>query len=82
MQWNIPSTPRCAPRRMSHQKIKQEKACVAEMLAGGQIEPSDSPWSAPVVLVTKNGRWDPILCGLPPVELGDGQGRLPLASHR
>ena len=48
------STPiRCAPRRMSPQKIKQEKACVAEMLAGVQIEPSDSPWSAPVVLVTK-----------------------------
>ena len=48
------STPiRCAPRRMSPQKIKQEENCVAEMLAGGQIEPSDSPWSAPVVLVTK-----------------------------
>ena len=48
------STPiRCAPRRMSPQKIKQEEACVAEMLAGGQIESSDSPWSAPVVLVTK-----------------------------
>ena len=44
---------RCAPRQMSHQKIKQEEACVAEMLTGGQIEPSDSPWSAPVVLVTK-----------------------------
>ena len=43
---------RCAPRRMSPQKIKQE-ACVEEMLTGGQIEPSDSPWSAPVVLVTK-----------------------------
>ena len=43
----------CAPRRMSPQKIKQEEACVAEMLTGGQIEPSDSPWSAPVVLVTK-----------------------------
>ena len=36
---------RCAPRRMSPQKIKQEEAC--------QIEPSDTPWSAPVVLVTK-----------------------------
>ena len=38
---------------MSPQKIKPEEACVTEMLAGGQIEPSDSPWSAPVVLVTK-----------------------------
>ena len=48
------STPiRCAPRRMSPQKIKQEESCVAQMLAVGQIEPSDSPWSAPVVLVTK-----------------------------
>ena len=42
------STPiRCDPRQMSPQKIKQEEACVAEMLTGGQIEPSDSPWSAP-----------------------------------
>ena len=50
---------RCAPRRMSPQKIKQEESCVAEMLTGGQIEPSDSPWSAPVVLVTKKdgGTW-------------------------
>ena len=44
---------RCAPRRMSSQKIKREEICVDEMLAGGQIEPSESPWSAPVVLVTK-----------------------------
>ena len=44
---------RCAPRRMSPQNIKQEEVCVDEMLSGGQIEPSDSPWSAPVVLVTK-----------------------------
>ena len=44
---------RCAPRRMSPQRIKQEEVCIEEMLSGGQIEPSDSPWSAPVVLVTK-----------------------------
>ena len=44
---------RCAPWRMSPQKIKQEETCVEEMLTGGQIEPSDSPWSAPVVLVIK-----------------------------
>ena len=47
------STIRCAPRRMSPQKMKKEEECVAEMLTGGQIEPSDSPWSSPVVLVTK-----------------------------
>ena len=39
---------RCAPRRMSSQKIKREETCVEEMLAGGQIEPSESLWSAPV----------------------------------
>ena len=44
---------RCAPRRMSPQKNKKEEACVTEMLTGSQIELSDSPWSAPVVLVTK-----------------------------
>ena len=44
---------RCAPRRMSPQKMKKEEECVAEILTGGQIEPSDSPWSSPVVLVTK-----------------------------
>ena len=57
MLWNTidtgDSSPiRCAPRRMSPQKIKQEEAYVEQMLSGGQIEPSDSPWSAPVVLVT------------------------------
>ena len=44
---------RCALRRMSPQKMKKEEECVAEMLTGGQVEPSDSPWSSPVVLVTK-----------------------------
>ena len=31
---------RCAPRRMSPQQMKKEEECVAEMLTGGQIEPS------------------------------------------
>ena len=44
---------RCATRRMSPQKMNKEEECVTEMLTGGQIEPSDSPWSSPVVLVTK-----------------------------
>ena len=44
---------RCVSRRMSPQKMKKEEECVAEMLTGGQIEPSDRPWSSPVVLVTK-----------------------------
>ena len=44
---------RCAPHRMSPQKMKKEEECVTEMLTGGQIESSDSPWSSPVVLVTK-----------------------------
>ena len=30
-----------------------EQTCVKEMLEGGQIEPSDSPWASPVVLVMK-----------------------------
>ena len=38
---------------MSPQKMKKEEDCVTEMLTGGQIEASDSPWSSPVVLVTK-----------------------------
>ena len=59
MRWNTKltpgvSSPICyAPRRMSPQKMKKEEECVTEMLTGGQIEPSDSPWSSPVVLVTK-----------------------------
>ena len=44
---------RCAPHRMSPQKMNKEEECVAEMLTSGQIEPSDSPWSSPVMLVTK-----------------------------
>ena len=44
---------RCGPRRLSPAGLRREQDCVREMLSGGQIEPSDSPWASPVVLVTK-----------------------------
>ena len=45
---------RCGPRRLAPAGLqKKEQDCVKDMLTGGQIEPSDSPWASPVVLVTK-----------------------------
>ena len=43
----------CGPRRLAPAGLWTEQTCVQEMLLGGQIEPSDSPWASPVVLVTK-----------------------------
>ena len=44
---------RFGPRRLAPAGLRREQDCVREMLSGGQIEPSDSPWASPVVLVTK-----------------------------
>ena len=44
---------RCGPRRLAPAGLRTEQTCIWEMLAGGQIEPSDSPWASPVVLMTK-----------------------------
>ena len=44
---------RCGPRRLAPAGLRMEQTCVQEMLLGGQIEPSDSLWASPVVLVTK-----------------------------
>ena len=43
----------CGPRRLAPAGLQTEQTCVQEMLLRGQIEPSDSPWASPVVLVTK-----------------------------
>ena len=44
---------RYRPRRLATAGLRTKQTCVKEMLLGGQIEPSDSPWASPVVLVTK-----------------------------
>ena len=44
---------RCSPRRLAPAGLRKEQTCVQEMLHRGQIEPSDSPWASPVVLVMK-----------------------------
>ena len=44
---------RCGPRRLAPAGLCTEQTCVKDMLLGGQIEPSDSFWVFPVVLVTK-----------------------------
>ena len=44
---------RCGPRRLAPAGLRREQDCVKEMLTRGQIEPNDSPWASPVVLVTK-----------------------------
>ena len=66
----------CTPRRMSPQKMKLEEECVTDMLTGGQIEPSDSPWSSPVVLVTKKDGGTR-LC----VDYRHCEGRLPFTNN-
>ena len=53
---------RCGPRRLAPASLQIEQTCIKEMLLGGQIEPSDSPWASPVVLVTKKGWIYVFLC--------------------
>ena len=42
---------RCGPRRLAPSGLRMEQECIKDMLEGGQINPSDSPWASPVVLV-------------------------------
>ena len=44
---------RCGPRRLAPAGLRTEQTCVKEMLLGGQIEPIDSLWASPLILVTK-----------------------------
>ena len=40
----------CGPRCLAPAGLRTEQECVRDMLEGGQIESSDSPWASPVVL--------------------------------
>ena len=44
---------RCGTRLLAPAGLRKEQEFIKDMLTGGQIEPSDSPWASPVVLVTK-----------------------------
>ena len=53
---------RCGPRRLAPARLRKEQTCVKEMLEGGQIEPSDSPWASPVDAYSLP--MDRVLCGM------------------
>ena len=40
---------RCGPRRLAPAGLRTEQKYVQDMLLGGQIEHSDSPWASPMV---------------------------------
>ena len=44
---------RCGPRQLAPADLQTEQTCIKGMSLGEQIEPSDSPWASPVVMVTK-----------------------------
>ena len=41
------------PRRIPHVRREEVRKLLQDMLAKGVIQPSNSPWSSPIVLITK-----------------------------
>ena len=69
---------RCGPRRLAPAGLRKEQDCVKDMLSGGQIEPSDSPWASPVVLVTKKDGSTRFCVDYRRLKFIDSEGRLPI----
>ena len=72
---------RCGPCRLAPAGLRREQDCIKEMLAGGQIEPSDSPWASPVVLVTKKDGSTRFCVRLSTVKFIDRQGCIPVTKN-
>ena len=48
----------CPPRRMPHAQNEEVRKLLRDMLEKRVIQPSDSPWSSPIVLVKKKDLFD------------------------
>ena len=64
------------PRRMAPSQQAEVDRQIKDMLARGVVEPSSSPWSSPIVLVTKKDGEQKILRGLSEAESCNGEGFL------
>ena len=71
----------CGPRWLAPAGLWTEQTCIKEILEGGQIEPSDSPWTSPAILVTKKDGSTIFCVDYQPVEFFDGERCLPPSSY-
>ena len=66
---------RCGPRRLAQAGLRKEQTSVREMLEGGQIEPSDSPWAS-----REERRINALLRRLSQIECPYDEGRISAAT--
>ena len=72
---------RQGPRRLPLAKQEKVEKRVRKMLDDGVIEESNSPWSSPVVVITKKKWVDEILPRLQEIKRCNQEGRLPASRN-